>query len=44
MAMYAPLGRWLVLLVEGWELPWIAEPMAGHHGLYSVLMTRQMDG
>jgi hypothetical protein len=39
-AMLAPLNGFLVLLVEGWRLPWIVEPLAGHHGAYSVLLER----
>ncbi|HYF35509.1 MAG TPA: hypothetical protein VD994_09490 [Prosthecobacter sp.] len=39
--LYAPLHRWLVLLCQGWTLPWIVEPMEHHgHGERSVLMTR----
>ena len=34
LARYVPLDGWLVLLADGWELPWIVEPMGGHHGSY----------
>jgi len=36
--MRAPLDRWLILLTQGWRLPWIVEPMIGHHGVYSILV------
>lgn len=39
-AIYAPIGGFLIYLADGWELPFIVEPMAGHHGAYSVLLTR----
>jgi hypothetical protein len=39
-ARYAPLNGWLLLLAQGWHLPWIVEPMAGHHGAWSVLLVR----
>ena len=35
---YAPLSRWLVLLVEGWRLPFVVEPMLRHHGAHAVLL------
>ena len=39
-ALLAPRHQWLAHLAAGWQLPWIVEPMAGHHGEYSVLLTR----
>ena len=38
-AIYAPLERWLVLLAQGWRLPFVAG-MTGHHGRYAVLLWR----
>lgn len=39
-AVYAPVGRFLALLAAGWRLQAVAEPMAGHHGHYSILLWR----
>jgi hypothetical protein len=39
-ARYVPLHGFLIYLATGWQLPWIVEPMAGPHGAYSVLVTR----
>ena len=39
--LYAPRDHWLALLCEGWRLPWIVEPMQGHHGAYSILLERE---
>jgi len=39
-ALYAPVDRFLPLLAAGWELPFIVEPMVGHHGYYSILLTQ----
>ena len=40
-ALNVPLDRWLVALASGWRLPWIVEPMRGHHGYWALLMTRE---
>lgn len=37
---YVALDRWLLALSEGWELPWIVQPMQGYHGMFAVLMER----
>ena len=40
--LYAPIGGFIVLLAQGWRFPGlIVEPMAGHHGTYSILLTRR---
>jgi len=39
-AIFAPVDQFLALLADGWELPWVVEPMAGHHGAWSILLTR----
>lgn len=41
--IYAPLDRFLVLLADGWHLPFIVEPMRGNHGRYSILLEREDD-
>lgn len=41
-AIYAPVGRFLPLLAAGWRLQDVAEPMRGHHGVYSVLLWREI--
>lgn len=41
--LYAPKGRFLVLLAEGWRLPFVVEPMPGNHGRYSILLERWYD-
>ena len=38
--LYAPLSKYLALLAQGWALPFVVEPMQGHHGRYSVLLRR----
>ena len=38
--LYAPRDRWLALVAQGWRLPFVVEPMHGHHGTYSVLLWR----
>lgn len=40
-ATYAPVNCYLVLLLQGWRLPDVVEPMEGHHGHYSILLTRE---
>lgn len=40
-ALNVPLHCWLIRLAEGWQLPWIVEPMKAHHGAWAVLMTRE---
>lgn len=39
---YAPRDGWLPLLADGWRLPWIVESMIGHHGHFSILLTREV--
>jgi hypothetical protein len=39
-AIYAPVSGFLVYLADGWTLPFVVEPMHGHHGQYSILLTR----
>lgn len=41
--IYAPLHGFVRLLALGWELPLVAEPMLGHHGAYSVLLSWPAD-
>lgn len=36
--IYAPVNGFLVYLTQGWTLPFIVEPMVGHHGRYSILL------
>lgn len=40
LVLYAPRDRWLALVAQGWRLPFVVEPMHGHHGTYSVLLWR----
>lgn len=41
--LYAPLHAWVTLLAAGWQFAnMIAEPMAGTHGLYAVLLERSV--
>lgn len=41
-ALSCRLDCWLLKLVEGWRLPeLVIEPMAGPHGAYSILLTRE---
>lgn len=37
---YAPRDAFLLLMVEGWRLPFVVEPLMGSHGVYSILMWR----
>ena len=39
--IYAPRHQFLALLVKGWRLPFVVEPMPGSHGDHSVLMERK---
>ena len=40
--LYAPIGGFIILLAQGWRFPGlIVEPMAGHHGTYSILLARR---
>ncbi len=39
--LFAPRDRFLALLAEGWELPFVVEPMLGHHGAFNILLERQ---
>ena len=38
--LYAPINGWLVLLAQGWELPFIVKEMPYPHGAYSILLRR----
>jgi len=38
--LFAPRDHFLSLLADGWLLPFIVEPMQGHHGHYAVLLWR----
>ena len=38
--LYAPRERWLALLADGWELPFVVAPMPGGHGHHSILLSR----
>ena len=38
--MLCPRDSWLARLAEAWRLPLVVEPCGGHHGHYSVLLTR----
>jgi hypothetical protein len=40
-ALRCDLDGWLVRLAEGSRLPWIVEPASGHHGHYSIYLTRE---
>ncbi len=40
LCAYVRLDRFILALADGWSLPFVVEPMRGHHGAYSVLMTR----
>lgn len=44
LALYAPRRRFLALLAQGWELPFVVEPMPGGHGAHSILLTRPLVG
>lgn len=44
LTIYAPVGKFLPKILEGWNLPDPVEPMMGHHGRYSILMWRYDDG
>ena len=39
--LFAPRHRFLALLADGWELPFVVQPMLGHHGAWSVLLEKQ---
>ena len=39
-AIFAPRERWLAYLAAGWQLPFVVEPAAEHHGHYAILLTR----
>ena len=39
-ALYVPIHSFVLRLADGWQLPWIVQPMGGAHGAYSILMTR----
>lgn len=41
--VYAPVNQFLGYLAQGWNLPDPVEPMAGHHGRYSVLLWRDAE-
>ena len=34
------MAAMLALLAAGWSLPFIVEPMHGHHGAFSILLER----
>jgi hypothetical protein len=36
-----PLDGWLAWLASGWQLPFVVEPIGGHHGYYSILLVRE---
>lgn len=38
--IYCPLGKFVQALAEGWNLPFVVEPMQRPHGTYAVLMWR----
>jgi len=38
--LFCPLDGFLRALCDGWLLPFIVEPMQGHHGHYAVLLWR----
>ncbi len=38
--LIAPVDGWLVYLAAGWRLPDPVQPMAGHHGAFSILLWR----
>lgn len=40
LLLYAPIDGWLVLLADGWRLPFVVEPMRLHHGRHSILLER----
>ena len=40
-AIYAPKQHFLIHLAQGWKLPFVAEPMMGGHGRYSILLTKR---
>ena len=42
--MYHDRHHWLAALAEGWELPFVVEPMAAHHGEHSILLERHESG
>lgn len=38
--LFAPRAAFLPQLAQGWQLPFIVEPMIAHHGHYAVLLWR----
>ena len=38
--IYAPLSGFVVMLAQGWNLPFVVEPMMGSHGDHSILLHR----
>lgn len=38
--IFCPLDSFIRALCDGWNLPFVVEPMYGHHGHYAVLMWR----
>lgn len=38
--IYAPVGQFLALLVKGWRLCFVIEPLPGRHGDFSFWMWR----
>lgn len=38
--IFCPLDSFVRALCDGWNLPFVVEPMYGHHGHYAVLMWR----
>ena len=41
--IYAPIDGFLPLLAQGWRFGFIVEPIAAHHGFYSMWMWRPLD-
>lgn len=41
--LHAPLSRFVLLLADGWRLPFVVEPTRGNHGNYSVTLWRPDD-
>jgi hypothetical protein len=40
LCLYAPIDQFLIALADGWQLPFVVAPMVGHHGAYSILLTK----
>ena len=38
--LFASRDHFLALLAAGWRLPFVVEPMAGHHGVHSIMLER----